>query len=59
MKEYRKMLDFTICRGSTPTFFYFNLYLNTAYTTCTLHIQIWTNVIKAIKQTDFFYPLIR
>ena len=31
--ERLKMLDFTIHIGSTPTFLYFNLYLNTAYKT--------------------------
>ena len=38
------MLDFTIRICSTPTFLFFNLYLNTAYIRSTLHLSYYIHI---------------
>ena len=35
-----EMLDFTVHIGSTPTFLYFDSYLNTAYVYFSLHVSL-------------------
>ena len=53
-----KMLDFTFHIGSTPTFLYFELYLNTAYATHTyVHFYLYFLTKNSVLQPTPFSEL--
>ena len=54
-----KTLDFTFYIGSTPTFLYFDLYLNTAYAAHYVYFTIWILQTVHSNFTVFIWNLLQ